>query len=233
MESEVFFDNPEFSDVNLQLVEDGTNKTRVIRSHKVILSKESEFFHRLFQEGFRENITGVYALSVPSIEIAAGLIKWMYNKEPFIPAEMYDQAAAWLIVNPEETPYPGVRGTFQFRGESYNDKPTTPWKHMITFASITPGSTISTVLFSQFKDGRLLIEIVFRPDSEALRKYLEQYGIPVSNSDMYIRRIQLLTQGSYVDQVKTLTQIVLATNYFQPADIERIRAFVADKFTLD
>lgn len=112
MESQ--FNDSEFSDVTLDLINAETKENKLLYSHKVVLAGHSDFFQRLFQPGFMKANQCKVNIEVPDIETAERLIRWMYTKDRFIPEECRSLAEMWLIKSliVEEIPYPGIQGEF-------------------------------------------------------------------------------------------------------------------------
>ena len=226
MESQ--FNNPEFSDVTLDLVNTETKEHKSIYSHKVILSAHSDFFHRLFQPGFREaNQTKVH-VEVPDINMAERLIHWMYTKDRFIPDDDRLLAEMWLMrISPvEEIPYPGIQGEFIHEKGDWNKEfySGASLNREISYQSITPNSTIKEFSILGYSDGHIRVGIKF-PERivDELDNYLKQYNI-----DMGIDRLCkfYITSSYNLKQTKLLAEIVIKHNHFGEKDLEVIKGIL-------
>jgi hypothetical protein len=110
----VYFNTPEFSDLDLTL-RDPTGKTSTFPAHRVVLASASEFFRTLLAGPFHESGQRAVTVEVPNIERAVDLVEWMYSRQPFVPERLRTLAESWLVAGvrvAETIPYPGETSTF-------------------------------------------------------------------------------------------------------------------------
>lgn len=227
MESQ--FNNPEFSDVILDLVNTETKEQRSIHSHKVILSAYSDFFHRLFQPGFREANQSKIHVEVSDINMAERLIRWMYTKDRFIPDGDRLLAEMWLMrTSPdEEIPYPGIQGEFIHEEGDWNKTYHSggSLNRFSSYRSITCNSTIKEFSVLGYSDGDLRVSIKF-PEriGKELDHYMQQYNIDMD----YHASLGFYTSSSYnLKQTKLLAEIVMKHNHFGEKDLEVIKGILS------
>lgn len=228
--SESFFNNPEFSDIRLLLVEEGTNKEGLIFAHKVILAGRSPFFRRIFRPGFKESETDILKLIVSNLANALKLIEWMYNCTPFIPEGAEKQAMAWLIIEKQAIPYPGIRSRFIFKGLS--EYPHQTMHLVLTYKSSNSDALIQEFRIQKYKRGNITLFLDYTREDQKWKDYLKQHNVDLSDLN-YDIGYKTLVFGQEPEDFKIILSIIFDNNTFQPGEIERIRDFIADQITLD
>lgn len=222
MESQ--FNNPEFSDIVIDLVDVDAKEQKSLSLHKVILASYSDFYRRLFQPGFREANQSRVRVEVSDIKEAEGLLHWMYTKDRFIPDEMQALAEMWLMLKPatEAIPYPGIRGEFIHEEGDWDKLIHTgaSLNRMIMYKSITGGSTIKELEILGYSDGDIRVQIEYPTElTDELDIYLKEYHIDIKPSlgcGFYI------SPWNNVKQATMLIEIVTKHNHFESEDLEVI-----------
>lgn len=234
---EVFFNTPNFSDIDV-ILRDPTGKTQTIQAHRLVLIGNSEFFRGLLMGRFREAGQRDVTVEVPDLTVAVELLKWMYTKDPFFPPATRELAHQWLVpgaIIQEKVTYPGIPGQFVHSEGSWDRNLAirgSTIKKMITFQSVTPDSLITELILQQTDEGRLRVGIGFLdiilfelrnpPDQVEARKtlsrqfkeYLNQYQLRPDFCELHSGRFYAET----APRSRTLLQLVLRNNTFSKED---------------
>lgn len=243
-----FFDNPQFSDIKLLLYEIETGKTKLISSHKIILAKSSPFFVRLLDEAIQTNESNIknleaillaksgplfaqlcgeaglqtIKLKVENLEKAIKLIRWMYDRDKFVPRELETQAKAWSIIKPveEKITYPGIRGEMILQCDESTERYDDKVSRRIEFKSKTFNSTIADFDLLEMNDGRKRVGFKSADKVPELKEYLLQYNI-------ILGKVEWMGGHEVIEanHAKMMAKIIVKNNYFSPEDLHRIRDF--------
>jgi hypothetical protein len=214
-EMQSYFNNPEFSDIQL-LLRDADGHEKTIHAHRLVLANKSDFFKTLFTTQFKEHNQATISVEVPTIEAAVNLIQWFYSNERFIPPELHDLADMWLV--PMATPpvWPGISGEYRIARDFWSLTQRT-----ITLDTSTDCALIRELTIS-CSQGSIevivnLIDVtgmsVYRRDAILDQKchfydYLEWHGISISTSEK-LRNYFRLNQRHQAHQ---MIKLVLENN---------------------
>ena len=215
--SESLFGSPEFSDVELLLIELETGKKKTIRAHKAILANASLFFRRLFQTTMKEGRTNIIEVRVEDLQTASKLIEWIYTHDPFVPKGSEQLAEAWLIIKPSEVPYPGVKGIFTLTEENVNLD--------LRFDSSTSRSTIKQLYLKKTSRTTFRVIYHFPKGMVALKEYLKQHNILLD--DYWFP--DGMTAMEDTKKILLFVQLVVKNNSFSQEDIKKIKEFLGNQ----
>jgi len=219
------YNQSDFSDVTLILIDQSTHEKKSIHAHKAILANCSEYFRGLFSSKFKEGLQHTIEIEVPTVDLAIKLIQHLYSKH-VLPVKFRELADMWLIssVGNEKIKYPGPSANFVYGEGRWDERSSVVYKlwygnpiRNITYRSITPNSAVYrfTIYESEttYKERRCKIYIN-KNRCVNIHDYLIQYGVDT------VAYSQYETYSEY--ETRTIIELLIRNNFFEDRDIQQI-----------